>query len=47
MIHFNSEALCEFGLRYFEKFEALRDPNKIFLKKAHPDDALRTELEKL
>lgn len=46
-LHFNSEALYEFGLRYFEKFETLRDPNKIFLEKPNPDDALRTELEKL
>ncbi len=46
-LHFNSEALYEFGLRYFEEFEKLRDPNKVFLEKSHPDDALRTELEKL
>lgn len=46
-LHFCSEALYEFGHRYFEVFETLRDPNKVFLEKSHPDDALRTELESL
>ena len=46
-LHFNSDSLYEFGLRYFKEFEKLRDPNKVFLEKSHPDDALRSELEKL
>lgn len=40
-VHFNSASLHEFGLRYFEVFETLRNPNKVFAEKPHPDDALR------
>lgn len=46
-LHFSSEALYEFGLRYFEVFEALRDPNKVFTEKASEDELLRTCLEQL
>lgn len=44
-LHFSSKALHEFGLRYFEKFEQLRDPNKVFTEKPSEDDLLRTSLE--
>lgn len=46
-LHFSSRALHQFGLRYFEAFEKLADPNKIFEEKPDPDDALRTELDAL
>lgn len=46
-LHFNAKSLHTFGLRYFEVFETLRDPNKIFEEKPHPDNALRTEMEAL
>jgi len=47
ILHFNAKSLHTFGLRYFEVFETLRDPNKIFEEKPHPDNALRTEMETL
>lgn len=46
-LHFSTAALYEFGLRYFEEFEKLRDPNKVFAEKPHPDNAVRTEMELL
>jgi len=45
-LHFSADALYKFGLRYFEVFEALRDPNKVFSEKSSEDDLLRTELER-
>ena len=46
-LHFSSEALHAFGLRYFEVFEALRDRDKVFAEKPSEDDLLRTCLEQL
>ena len=46
-LHFNAKALYEFGLRYFEVFETLRNPHKVFTEKTAPDDAVRTEMEML
>lgn len=46
-LHFSSEALHTFGLRYFEVFESLRNPDKIFAEKPSEDDLLRTCLEQL
>ncbi len=46
-LHFNTASLYEFGLRYFEEFEKLRDPGKIFEEKPHPDNAVRTAMELL
>lgn len=46
-LHFCAEALHEFGLRYLDKFEQLRDPNKVFTEKPSEDDLLRAELEQL
>ena len=44
-LHFSAEAQHEFGLRYFDVFETLRDPNKVFAEKPSEDDLLRTALE--
>jgi len=46
-LHFHSKALYEFGLRYFDEFERLRNPNKIFAEKAVMDDAVRSSMELL
>ena len=46
-LHFNAKSLHTFGLRYFEIFETLRDPNKVFEEKPHPDAAIRTAMELL
>lgn len=46
-LHFSSDALYQFGLRYFDVFETLRDPNKVFKEKPCADDALRSEMELL
>ncbi len=46
-LHFNSESLYAFGHRYYEVFETLRDPHKVFEEKPDPDEALRTAIEAL
>ncbi len=46
-LHFSAAALHEFGLRYYEAFEKLHDPNKVFVEKTIQDDALRTEMDPL
>lgn len=46
-LHFCASALYDFGLRYFEIFETLRDANKVFNEKNSMDDAVRTEMERL
>lgn len=46
-LHFNAKALYEFGHRYFDEFEKLRDPNKVFEEKPGVDSAIRTEMELL
>ncbi len=46
-LHFNAKALHEFGLRYFEKFEELRDPDKIFEEKPSAQNAIRSAMELL
>lgn len=47
ILHFNARSLHEFGLRYFAEFEKLRDPNKVFEEKPHPDNAVRSAMEEL
>jgi len=47
LLHFDAASLYEFGARYFDVFQTLRDENKVFEEKPDPDDALRTEMEKL
>ena len=46
-LHFCSASLREFGLRYYEEFRRLENPNKVFEEKVEPDLAIRTELEDL
>ena len=46
-LHFNAQSLFEFGCRYFDVFETLRDPNKVFTEKSVEDDAVRTAMEAL
>ena len=46
-LHFHSKALYKFGLRYFDEFERLRNPNKVFTEKAVMDDAVRSSMELL
>lgn len=46
LLHFNAKALYEFGLRYFETFEKLRDPNKVFVDKSDCD-GVRSAMEVL
>ena len=46
-LHFNSASLYEFGLRYLEEFEKLRDPSKVFEEKCTEDDAVRNPMESL
>lgn len=46
-LHFNAAALHEFGLRYYDEFMKLRNPDKVFVEKPHPDDAFRTEIDSL
>lgn len=46
-LHFNAEALHEFGLRYYREFEKLERKDKCFVEKEDPDAAIRTALEEL
>ena len=45
-LHFNAKSLFEFGLRYFEEFEKLRE-DKIYEELPSADDATRTQMELL
>lgn len=44
-LHFSAKSLFTFGERYFELFQQLRDPNKVFEEKPNPDQAIRTDME--
>ena len=46
-LHFSAKALHEFGIRYFEEFDKIRDVNKVFPEKCSVDDAVRTAMELL
>ena len=46
-LHFNAEALYEFGIRYFDEFEKKRNSQKVFVEKRDMDCALRTDMELL
>ena len=46
-LHFSSQALREFGLRYYDEFLKLEDKNKVFKEKATPDQAIKNEIENL
>ena len=44
-LHFSAKSLFTFGERYFDLFQQLRDPNKMFEEKPNPDQAIRTGME--
>lgn len=44
-LHFNSKSLYEFGIRYFEKYEEIRDNDRVFEEKVYNDK--KSEMEKL
>ena len=46
-LHFNSPALRELGLRYYEQFKKLEKLDRVFVEKSSPDDAVRTAMEEL
>ena len=46
-LHFNAKSLHEFGLRYFEEYLKLRDPEAAYEELPGMDDAVRSEMEKL
>ena len=46
-LHFNAKSLYEFGLRYYQAFKTVYDKDRVFVEKCDPDDALRSEIEKL
>lgn len=41
-LHFNAAALYEFGQRYFNEFDKIRDINKVLPEKYFVDDVVRT-----
>ncbi len=45
-LHFNAKSLYEFGLRYFEEFEKLRE-DRVYEELPAVDDAIRTQMELL
>ena len=47
MLHFDAKSLREFGLRYYQVFQTLEDPHKVFAEKPLADAAVRTYLETL
>ena len=46
-LHFSADGLYKFGLRYFEEFDKLRNPSKVFADKSSMDSAIRTSMELL
>lgn len=46
-LHFNAEALQEFGLRYYDVFSALENKDKVFPEKSDMDSAIRSPMELL
>ena len=46
-LHFSSDALHEFGLRYFKVFESLRNPNKVFVEKGLDETMIKSCFETL
>lgn len=46
-LHFSAAALREFGERYYREFKKLERADKVFLEKCTPDQAIRTEIERL
>ena len=46
-LHFSAAALREFGERYYREFRKLENKDKVFLEKCTPDQAIRTEMERL
>ena len=46
-LHFSAAALREFGERYYSEFKKLERADKVFLEKCAPDQAIRTEIERL
>ena len=46
-LHFSPDALHEFGLRYFEVFEALRDPSKVLEEKGLDETMIKSCFETL
>ena len=46
-LHFSSRSLYEFGSRYFDTFEKVRDPNKKFCNKDMEEVIIRSKMELL
>ena len=46
-LHFNSESLREFGIRYYNEFKKIENKNRVFTERPDPDESFRTELELL
>lgn len=46
-LHFSAQSLYEFGGRYFEVFEKIRDPNKKFCNKDKEEVIIRSKMELL
>ena len=46
-LHFSTEALIEFGHRYYNAFSKLENKEKVFIEKPDVDSAYRTQFESL
>ena len=46
-LHFNAKSLYEFGIRYFDAFEKLRNANQVFEEKTTTEGILQSNLELL
>jgi len=46
-LHFSAKALYEFGLRYFQVYQKVADPNRVISAEASVDDSKRSYMEAL
>ncbi|MBR5528579.1 MAG: sialate O-acetylesterase [Clostridia bacterium] len=46
-LHFSSDALYDFGLRYYEVFRRLEDKNKVFTEKPYNEEITEGAMERL
>ena len=46
-LHFNAKSLYEFGHRYFQMYEKLRNPDKVFIENSNENNDVRNAMEAL
>ena len=46
-LHFNAKSLYEFGHRYFQIYEKLRNPDKVYIENSNENNDVRNAMEAL